>query len=452
MTTQYDWQLYPQAEAFLQSAVFQFFAGNGYAANLASKIEQQTSTRFVDWIDHLALPEAEVDVEELLAWGYKEIEKENDLGVTVFQPVGSVLFPVLLKKDKPTELALITENIEDFKNAHPSNRIIEGKPNAPFRKLVLSNERGFLFSAVERRGDSGYAVEDSNDIPLYMEACQVFNSRVRMFSSEEEGLKELEHLIKDLLCTRISKSRLADAFFRAERQYWESRNNTARLQKSRQDKLGLGWGNVDHHTFRSSRKNFAALIRVFEQLGLASRERFNAGVQAGWGAQILEEPAGRNVVFADVDLAAEEKEADFAHSGLEPRDKLGTVGLWVGLHGESILEAGMHHLAARFRFDDFREELNALGGGLMNPFSNFSFLKQAFTEPELWQVNKERVDLLEKKQQLSQEQAAKFIQSGAIGSHMENIQRNQGFKGFNQNSVSAIIKWTDPRVQAEKYA
>jgi hypothetical protein len=131
---------------------------------------------------------------------------------------------------------------------------------------------------------------------------------------------------------------------------------------------------------------------------------------------------------------------------------LGTVGLWVGLHGESILEAGMNHLAARFRFDDVREDLKSLGVGMMKPFSNFPFLKQVFTEPEKWRVENDKLTLLLKRHQLSDEQASAFVQDGALGGHLENIQRSQGFKGFNQNSVSAIIKWTNPLAQQERYA
>ena len=38
-----------------------------------------------------------------------------------------------------------------------------------------------------------------------------------------------------------------------------------------------------------------------------------------------------------------------------------------------------------------------------------------------------------------------FLGSGAVGSQLENLQRTQSFKGFNQHSISAIIKATDPR-------
>ena len=46
---------------------------------------------------------------------------------------------------------------------------------------------------------------------------------------------------------------------------------------------------------------------------------------------------------------------------------------------------------------------------------------------------------------ITQAQAAKFSKEGALGSHLENLQRHGGFKGFNQKSVSAIISATDPR-------
>ena len=65
----------------------------------------------------------------------------------------------------------------------------------------------------------------------------------------------------------------------------------------------------------------------------------------------MEQPVCRFAVFADVDLSPDEVEGDFAHRPLAPRTELGTVGLWCALHGESMLGAGLHHLAGRFDFD-----------------------------------------------------------------------------------------------------
>ena len=38
------------------------------------------------------------------------------------------------------------------------------------------------------------------------------------------------------------------------------------------------------------------------------------------------------------------------------------------------------------------------------------------------------------------------LMAGAVGSHLENLERNDGFKGFNQTGVTEIIKETDPRL------
>src|SRR4029077_17650326 len=102
-----------------------------------------------------------------------------------------------------------------------------------------------------------------------------------------------------------------DLFFAAEREYWQRRNRAGQFQKARQDRLGLGWANHDHHTYRSSRQHFPRLITMLEKLGFTLRERFYAGHEAGWGAQVLEQPVTGITIFADVDMSAEELQGDF---------------------------------------------------------------------------------------------------------------------------------------------
>src|SRR5258708_29643312 len=111
----------------------------------------------------------------------------------------------------------------------------------------------------------------------------------------------------------------------------------------------------------------------------------------------------------------------------------------------SFLEAGMHHLEARFEFDLVLDQLAEAGVNIMKPFSDFEFLRQAFTEGERWTVRPARVSALLKQKLITPEQADGFVRDGALGSHLENLQRKGGFKGFNQKSVSAIIAATDPR-------
>jgi hypothetical protein len=126
------------------------------------------------------------------------------------------------------------------------------------------------------------------------------------------------------------------------------------------------------------------LIKAWELLGFHRRERYYAGAQAGWGAQIVEQPVEGIIIFNDVDLNPDEVEVDFSRMPLAAQPTLGTIGLWCGLHGESFLEAGMHHLECRFDFALLRDQLAAEGVNTMKPFSDFPFLKQAFTEGERW--------------------------------------------------------------------
>ena len=109
----------------------------------------------------------------------------------------------------------------------------------------------------------------------------------------------------------------------------------------------------------------------------------------------------------------------------------------------------MHHLEARFDFPRLRDQLAAEGVATMKPFSDFEFLRQAFTEGERWAVRPARIEALRRPGWISDAQVHGFRRDGAIGSHLENLQRKGGFKGFNQKSVSAVIAATDPRwVQA----
>jgi hypothetical protein len=285
-----------------------------------------------------------------------------------------------------------------------------------------------------------------------LRARELWRTRRRDFTLAEGGDTAgvaHAHARLDAVLALVDRDAACELFFAEERRFWEARNRAGRVQKRRQDMLGLGWANHDHHTFRCSRAHFADLMEFLAKLGFEKRERFFAGAEAGWGAQILEQAVAGIVVFADVDLMPEETTIDFSTQRLPPAPALRTVGLWCGLHGDSFLQAGMHHLEARFDFARLREQLAGEGVATMRPFSDFEFLRQAFTEGERWRVRPERVAALLEQKLITAEQAAGFRRDGAIGSHLENLQRKGGFKGFNQKSVSAIIAATDPRaVQA----
>jgi hypothetical protein len=448
----FDWGLYPEVENFLEGQVKNFLGRHDLAKNMAARMQDETSTRFFDWIDHMVLPESRTDGRKLEKLGFSQVDsKDLPDDSRLFRHTKTEFFPIIVAKGKVTEAALKPEELDHFAQILGKGVKIEGEPLAPLRKAEVKKEGDFLLSALERRGYNGYLVKEADDIPEYEDASSRLYCRKRFFEDDTDGLKETESLIKKSL-GKLTSARLSDAFFRTERIYWQRRNRAGQIQNARQDRLGLGWGNHDHHTYRASRENFASLIGIFEKMGYLCREKFYAGEEAGWGAQIMEHPVCDIVVFADVDLFPEETQIDFAHKGLSHRKNLRTVGLWVGLHGESILQAGMHHLEARFDFERLRSDLPNFGIEVMKPFSNFDFLKQAFTAGERWSVDRKKAERLLREDSITKKQCDEFVKNGAVGSHMENLQRNQGFKGFNQRSVTAILKLVDPRVYKVEHA
>jgi len=60
-------------------------------------------------------------------------------------------------------------------------------------------------------------------------------------------------------------------------------------------------------------------------------------------------------------------------------------------------------------------------------------------------VSRARAERLVSARLITQQQFDTFMREGALGSHLENLQRHGGFKGFNQKSVSVVIAATDPR-------
>jgi len=82
---------------------------------------------------------------------------------------------------------------------------------------------------------------------------------------------------------------------------------------------------------------------------------------------------------------------------------------------------------------------------MMPAFTDFPHLRQAFTVGERWVVRRERVMRLLAGELIDAHQARSFLDAGVLGSHLENLERNDGFKGFNQSGVDHIIRDTDPR-------
>lgn len=110
-----------------------------------------------------------------------------------------------------------------------------------------------------------------------------------------------------------------------------------------------------------------------------------------------------------------------------------------------MLESGINHLECMYDHVQLDHTLTAAGVRFMRPFSDFPHLYQALTEGEWWAVDPARVDALEQAGLIEADQAEDFRLYGAIGSHLENLERNDGFKGFNQPGIDGVLRIIDPR-------
>ena len=450
----FNWPLANAAEKVVRDHLAFFLKQNSFARRLAGRMREETGTDFFEWIDYLSVPE---DCEPaLLEAGFVRQSVSGPERASVWEHPRATLPQVLQSaQPKPTRavLSLRPESIADFIACHHLGVEPDGEPFSRYRRAMVFEEKATRLEVVERRAYRGFDCRPlkPDELRATIKARELWRTRPRLFAEDPAGFAKAKQVLEQVLGL-VDGDLACHTFFEAERKHWEGRNRAGRLQKFRQDQLGLGWGNHDHHTFRCSREHFVDVIEFLLKLGFEKRERYYAGAEAGWGAQILEQSPAGIVVFADVDLMPDETQVDFSVMRLAPAPRLGTVGLWVALHGESFLEAGLHHLEARFDFPLLREQLKSQGINTMKPFSDFEFLRQAFTEGELWPVRRQRVERLLKTGLVTREQFDKFVREGAIGSHLENLQRHGGFKGFNQKSVSVIISATDPRKQHAEHS
>lgn len=439
----FEWKCENQAKAFVEKKIEEAVMTCSPLKEFCKQLDQKTSTQIFDWVDHIALPFSEKTEKELKNQGFTE--EPGLKGVYLHK--GALLPRIALKdKGKETDLAILVDEVTSFFLMNGIAGKVEGTPFSGYRRGKCFQEGDVCLWAVERRGERGLEpIIASPDHPkLYLEARDALRSRNRCNLDDLASMKEAQKLVDEVVA-RFGKDLAAWLFLEVEREYWQGKNLAAQIQKNRQDRLGLGWGNHDHHTFRSSRHLFSSLVSIFEKLGFICRERFYAGDEAGWGAQVVEQERCQLTCFLDLDLSPEEIKGDFAHEALNDLKTPGTIGLWCGLHGDSILAAGMHHLEAQFQFTKLRDDLKKRGIDMMEPFSNFEYLKQAFTKGEIWEVNPLRVDKLLKEGHITEQEAEQFLKEGAVGSHLENLERDHGYKGFNQKNVSFIIKKTDPR-------
>ncbi len=428
------WTPQPQAEAFVQARLAAALAAVPEAARYAEALRTTTGVRLRDILDHLVLPADAVAQARSLGWVPEGDALTNPLG----------FFPTVL--EGAPSLAFRVESLARFQAATGTDAAIDGAEHGPLRLADAFTGGGWTVRAVERAGGLGHTPEalPAASIRAGRLHLQIFRTRRRRFEGVEEGLAHTEALV-DAAVADIGPHRACHLWFTAEREYWMSRCPAGRVQAERQNRAGIGWSNIDHHTYDGSRQHFAATIRILEKLGYELREMLYAGALAGWGSQILEQPALKSTIFADVDLAPHETDVDFAHQPLPPLDKHRRAGIISIMHGESILEGGLNHVAGMYDQRALRQILAEAGQGVMAPFSDFPFLYQELTTGDVAAVEPARLDALEAGGHLSPAEAEDIRLGGTIAAHLENLERNDGYKGFNMPGIDGVLRKLDPR-------
>lgn len=436
------WPRCPEAAAFFQSTFDHFAATNPAILQLAHRFATEAGVDLAALVDHWILPPDPALEATLPSLGL--IQATLPEGDVVWEHPAARLPRLRFKAKRTTPcLALGVEDIPAFAEQNGLElTACHGDPEGAYQCGHQELPHGELMPVV-RRGYRGFAPGAPVSSTALAEARVAFQTRPRGGDELAVIAEATQRFVR--AAETLGQGRAVEEFFAAEREYYLARNAAARWQYARQQAIGIGWANHDHHTYRSSRAAFQALIQLFVAMGFLCRERFYAGTEAGWGAQVLEHPESRVVIFADVDISPEELDLDFATTLLSPRVELGTIGLWCALHGSSIASAGMHHIECEFLCRELKVQYEANGGHVMAPFTDLPMLWQAFTEGELWPVAQERLAPLVTQGQLTPAQAEHFATVGALGSHLEILQRWEGFKGFNKTAVSNIIRDTDAR-------
>lgn len=225
----FQWQPQPRTWSLLRRLTDEFQRLLPRAVKVAQRMHDETGTRFIDWIDHLELPQSDELRQELLDAGFVAGGEEcysNPLGV----------FPrIVLRPGAKMMVGIKVESVIDCLAAWnmPFGREIHGDAFAPLRTACLfSNPRAELH-AIERHGYRGFEVqpfssEQAGQVLLHEE---VFHVRPRVIKNEAAGFSQLGRVL-DRAIADLGADRACDLFFSSERAYWQSRNEAAQAQSA----------------------------------------------------------------------------------------------------------------------------------------------------------------------------------------------------------------------------
>jgi hypothetical protein len=410
-------ELMEQGDCCVLHWIKEFTAQNRFIAALERQLQLLACTRLCDWVDHLAFAEGNGRAELLAEQGFTLHHQAADYRY-YHHPSGAIPGVALYRTTMLPSLYVRVESVADYLLVRGQSTSIEGGPLTPYRRSSVAVDNGIALWVCERRGSWTLkpAASPEGYLDRYLQARERWRTRPRDWEDEEEALRQA--LLRAANMQSLVGSATAAALvLEGERDYYQSRNQAAQLQKSRLDHLGLGWASPACHVFASSRAKLATAFQLFELLGFRLLRTLHAGEEAGWGMALFRHPDLRAAVCCKVDLSAQElAQALASRPLLAAQPKLGETGLWCGLHGESLLKAGMQLLAIPLESSQLRSCCQEHGIGIVEESRAVKELLPFTTEPERWPVSARRLRQLVQEGQLTDEAARGLVSDGAAGS------------------------------------
>lgn len=382
-------------------------AASPEAQLLDRRLRTACAVRLKDIVDHIRCPPDPM----FAASGWRRH------GATLLRAPHPTLPDVV--EDAEFAIALRVECVERFLAASGIEARIEGAQHGPYRSARIFRSRDASFHVVERHGWAAHAVPALGERKLRRARLhqQIFRTRRRQFQSEARAIAHTLRLA-EAAAADLGGAWAGALFLRAEREYWLARCLPALGQHQRQIAAGLGWCSVSHHAYACSREHFADTLRLLETLGHRRMSLVRSHDGANWGAELLDASATAAAPYTllCLDLAAHEHTLKGAEAGLSPLTWLGPPGLWCGLHGESLLEAGLCCVSAAY-------DLSALPHDVDTAAQSARARLRAAMHGEHQAVDPRRVATLERARYIPRPQAEMHSLYGAVGAQFEAFQR-----------------------------
>ena len=258
---QFEWKRWPDTEAFVGRLIATALEGHPFAARLAERMMAEAGTPFEVWVDHLVVTGTSAVARTLSSLGYERQPGHYAVGVPVYAHPGGIFPRIALYSSAGSgngstaigvrDVAIKVESIAAFSRAHDLGLEILGYALGPYRSALIPGDRTNLV-VIERRGYLGFepfpgelaregrmkphAARDA------LAARDVWLARRRRFDDDAQGFDVTEATLNTVIELAGSADLACHLIFEVERDYWQSRNRAAQVQKARQDQARAGLG------------------------------------------------------------------------------------------------------------------------------------------------------------------------------------------------------------------